>query len=98
MSILTPIPPRLLDIGQCDLGDLDILDSRERVIEYPLKKPPSSTLEPWINDQQAAEFLGVASKTVQRMARRGELPCRRMGKFYRYKKSVLDQWMLDHKK
>ena len=68
-----------------------------KIIEVP-RKPPTSEYEPLMDDEQAAEFLGgLASKTVQRMARRGELPSYRVSKFYRYKKSELNQWLLDNK-
>ena len=78
-----------------DLGDLNI---DERRIESPRKRSQSE-YEPLIDDAQAAEFLGgFASKTVQRMARRGELPSYPVGKFYRYKKSELTQWLIEKQK
>jgi len=52
------------------------------------------TYEALLNDLQAAQFLGgLHPKTVQRMARRGEIPHYRVGKYYRYKLSELDQWL-----
>jgi excisionase family DNA binding protein len=52
------------------------------------------TYEPLLNDLQAAQFLGgLHPKTVQRMAPRGEIPHYRVGKYYRYKLSELDQWL-----
>jgi excisionase family DNA binding protein len=52
------------------------------------------TYEPLLNDLQAAHFLGgLHPKTVQRMARRREIPHYRVGKYYRYKLSELDQWL-----
>jgi len=53
-----------------------------------------ATYEPLLNDSQAAAFLGgLHPKTVQRMARRGELPSYRVGKYYRYRASELDGWL-----
>jgi excisionase family DNA binding protein len=53
--------------------------------------------EPLLNDAEAAEFLGgLHPKSVQRMARRGELPHYRVGKFYRYRASELDGWLVLH--
>jgi excisionase family DNA binding protein len=50
--------------------------------------------EPLLNDSEAARFLGgVHPKTVQRMARRGEVPHYRVGKYYRYRASELDAWL-----
>jgi excisionase family DNA binding protein len=53
--------------------------------------------EPLLNDGQAALFLGgLHPKTVQRMARRGELPAYHIGKFWRYKASELTAWLVLH--
>lgn len=52
--------------------------------------------EPLLNDAEAAHFLQVHPKTVQRMARRGELPHYRIGKYYRYRASELSAWLVLH--
>ena len=58
------------------------------------KMAEQSQFEPLLNDEQAAEFLGgLHAKTVQRMARRGELPHYRLGKYYRYRASELNDWL-----
>lgn len=50
--------------------------------------------EPLLNDKEAAEFLGgLHPKSIQRMARRGEIPHYRVGKYYRYRLSELNQWL-----
>jgi excisionase family DNA binding protein len=47
-----------------------------------------------MDDAEAAEFLGgLHPKTVQRMARRGDLPAYRIGKYWRYRASELDAWI-----
>jgi excisionase family DNA binding protein len=59
--------------------------------------PEHSQFEPLLNDAQAAEFLGgLHAKTVQRMARRGEIPHYRVGKYYRYRASELNEWLRVH--
>ena len=51
--------------------------------------------EPLLNDSEAAKFLGgLHPKTVQRMARRGEIPHYRVGKYYRYRASQLNDWLV----
>jgi len=56
-----------------------------------------SKFEPLMNDAEAANLLGgLHPKTVQRMARRGEIPHYRVGKYYRYRASELDQWLRVH--
>jgi excisionase family DNA binding protein len=53
-----------------------------------------SDYEPLLNDAEAARFLGgLHPKTVQRMARLGELPAYRIGKYWRYRASELDSWL-----
>jgi excisionase family DNA binding protein len=57
----------------------------------------ADTYEPLINDAQAAAFLGgLHPKTVQRMARRGEMPHYRVGKYYRYRVTELSAWLVLH--
>ncbi|HUI84650.1 MAG TPA: helix-turn-helix domain-containing protein [Candidatus Binatia bacterium] len=47
-----------------------------------------------MSDAEAAEFLGgLHPKSVQRMARRGQLPAYRVGRYWRYRVSELDQWL-----
>ena len=59
--------------------------------------PVESQFEPLLNDAQAAQFLGgLHPKTVQRMARRGEIPHYRVGKYYRYRASELNEWLALH--
>ena len=51
--------------------------------------------EALLNDVQTANFLGgLHPKTVQRMARRGELPAYRIGKYWRYRASELNDWLV----
>jgi excisionase family DNA binding protein len=51
--------------------------------------------EPLLNDKQAAEFLGgLHPKTVQRMARGGEIPSYRVKKYWKYRASELSAWLV----
>jgi excisionase family DNA binding protein len=51
--------------------------------------------EPLCNDSEAAKFLGgLHPKSVQRMARRGEIPHYRVGKYYRYRANELNDWLV----
>ncbi|WP_109486993.1 helix-turn-helix domain-containing protein [Occallatibacter savannae] len=50
--------------------------------------------EPLLSDVEAALFLGgLHPKTVQRMARRGQLPAYRIGRYWRFRASELDEWL-----
>ena len=39
------------------------------------------------------EMLGLHPKTVQRLARRGEIPAVRIGRYWRYRASALNHWI-----
>jgi excisionase family DNA binding protein len=53
--------------------------------------------EPLLNDAEAAQFLGgLHPKTVQRMARRGDLPAYRIGRYWRFRASELSAWLVVH--
>jgi excisionase family DNA binding protein len=48
-----------------------------------------------LTDAEAAQFLGgLHPKTVQRMARRGELPAYRIGRYWRFRTSELSAWLV----
>jgi excisionase family DNA binding protein len=46
-----------------------------------------------VNSRQAAELLGIHAKTLQAMARRGEVPAHRIGDLWKYRESELDSWL-----
>jgi len=50
--------------------------------------------EPLLDDRQASALLGgIHPKTLQRLARTGQLPAYRVGRFWRYRASELDSWL-----
>jgi excisionase family DNA binding protein len=49
--------------------------------------------EPLLNSEEAAELLKIHPKTLQRMARMGRLPAKRIGDLWRFRASDLDRWM-----
>lgn len=55
---------------------------------------PRVRFEPLLDDERAVQFLGgIHPKTLQRMARNGEVPAYRIGRFWRYRASELDDWL-----
>lgn len=46
-----------------------------------------------LTPQQAADFLQVPLLTVQRQAKAGRLPGRRIGKEWRFSRTVLLEWL-----
>ena len=49
--------------------------------------------EPLLSDVEAGNLLGLHPKTVQRLARRGELPAVHIGRYWRYRASALNRWV-----
>ena len=43
--------------------------------------------------EDLAEYLKVSTKTVYRMVRKGQLPCYRVGNLWRFRRTVIDQWL-----
>jgi excisionase family DNA binding protein len=54
---------------------------------------PTVSFEPLLDDKRAGEMLGLHPKTLQRLARRGEIPAVRIGRYWRYRASALNQWI-----
>jgi excisionase family DNA binding protein len=61
--------------------------------------PPRSTsafethFEPLLDSDEAAALLKIHPKTLQRMARRGEIEAIRIGKLWRFRASDLAHWI-----
>lgn len=61
--------------------------------------PPRNTVEyesrfePLLDSDEAAALLKIHPKTLQRMARRGEIPAIQIGKLWRFRASELNAWM-----
>lgn len=49
--------------------------------------------EPLIDSHEAAELLKIHPKTLQRMARMGRVPAKRIGDLWRFRASDLDRWV-----
>jgi len=49
--------------------------------------------EPLLDSGQAAAILLLHPKTLQRMARRGDIRALQIGKVWRFRASVLDEWI-----
>ena len=51
------------------------------------------TFEPLLSAEEAAAYLRIHTKTLQKFAREGQVPCVRMGKYWRFRLSALDVWV-----
>ena len=64
-----------------------------RPFDNGVRRSSYPCFEPLLDDEQAAELLGVHPKTLQRLARGGQIPAYRIGRFWRYRVSELDAWL-----
>jgi excisionase family DNA binding protein len=64
-------------------------DSKRKTLnlEQPL------TLKDVMTPREAAHYLSVHVRTIYRLARDGEIPGRKVGGSWRFKKDTLDQWL-----
>ena len=71
-----------------------------------LRKPPVSEkgmvpifgpgAAPLMDSNQAAQFLGVHPRTLQRMVLRGEIAAVKVGKLWRFVPSAIQEWVIQH--
>ena len=55
-----------------------------------------SAFEPLLDSIEAAKLLKIHPKTLQKMARNGDIVGTQIGKLWRFRASVLNNW-LEHK-
>ena len=53
----------------------------------------TTALEPVVDSEEAARFLNINPKTLQKMARNGAVPGYRIGKLWKFRISDLDAWL-----
>lgn len=46
-----------------------------------------------LNSHQAAQLLDFNRKTLQKLTRRGEIPCSHVGKMWRFRTSDMNAWL-----
>jgi excisionase family DNA binding protein len=54
---------------------------------------PVPHFERFLNSREAAALLQIHPKTLQRLARKGEIRAMRIGKLWRFRTSDLDSWV-----
>lgn len=61
-----------------------------------LKHPPSrhtAIPERLIDSEEAAAIIGIHPKTLQKMARRGQIRGVHVGKLWRFRASTIEEWI-----
>jgi excisionase family DNA binding protein len=46
-----------------------------------------------LTPREAAQYLSVHVRTIYRLAKKGEIPGRKVGGSWRFKKDALDEWL-----
>ena len=74
--------------------------AKSAVKAHPAAPPPpniggqQSSFEPLLTPEQAAKILGgMHPKTLMRMARRGEVPAIKLGRYWYFRASSLNAWI-----
>jgi excisionase family DNA binding protein len=58
-----------------------------------LTKNAKPDFEPILTAEEAAVHLRIHTKTLQKLARLGQVPCMRRGKYWFFRLSSLDVWL-----
>jgi excisionase family DNA binding protein len=58
---------------------------------FPVYAQPA--FEQVLSSEEAAALLNIHPKTLQRLARKGEIPGFRIGKLWGFRASLLNQWL-----
>ena len=53
----------------------------------------TSGMEVLLTSKEASQVLKIHPKVLERMAKRGEVPALKVGKFWRYRATTLDAWI-----
>jgi excisionase family DNA binding protein len=52
-----------------------------------------AAIEALLTSKEASQILKIHPKVLERMAKRGEVPALKVGKFWRYRATTLDAWI-----
>jgi excisionase family DNA binding protein len=55
--------------------------------------PSTAAIEGLLTSREASQILKIHPKVLERMAKRGEVPALKVGKFWRYRATTLDTWI-----
>jgi excisionase family DNA binding protein len=67
-------------------------DDKPTPPKLPSSRYPSAP-EPLIDSEEAAAIIGIHPKTLQKMARRGQIRGVHVGKLWRFRASVIEEWI-----
>ncbi|MGQ9645607.1 MAG: helix-turn-helix domain-containing protein [Thermodesulfobacteriota bacterium] len=63
--------------------------------QYPEFRNPKSEIigKEIMTPREAAAYLSIHVRTIYRLAKNGEIPGRKVGGSWRFKKGALDEWL-----
>lgn len=68
-------------------------------MEAPARKVMVEQATPEVmNVNEVAEYLRVAPATIYRLAQKGQIPCGKVGRSWRFHKEAIDRWIASHPK
>jgi len=51
-------------------------------------------MDKWLTLEQIAEYLQMSSSSIYKMAQGGKIPAFKVGRQWRFKKEIIDEWIL----
>lgn len=63
------------------------------LLSSALLNPPPYGIETLLTTKEASQILKIHPKVLERMAKRGDVPAMKVGKFWRYRATTLDAWI-----
>lgn len=61
--------------------------------QEPTQTAHEDEFEPLLDSEEAAALLKIHPKTLQKLARKGEVSAIHIGKLWRFRASALDEWV-----
>ncbi len=65
----------------------------DQPVHQPLLHAQDDGFEPLLDSEEAAALLKIHPKTLQKLARQGEVTAIQIGKLWRFRASALDDWL-----
>lgn len=55
-------------------------------------------MDKWLDIDQIAEYLQASKEKIYKFAQRGKMPASKFGKEWRFKKELVDRWLLKNQR
>jgi excisionase family DNA binding protein len=75
------------------IADTEIRSLEERITNSLLERLHGGFISPWMNIDQAAEYLAWPKKRLYNLVSKQEIPCRKHGNRLLFNRTELDRWL-----